>query len=376
MLVKSAVVNAVGKDYEFETLELQDMQKDEVIVKVVASGICHSDEAIRIGEAEIPLPAVLGHEGAGIIVKVGEAAKNFKVGNHVLMTYNICGECMQCKSGHPSSCKFWAALNMSGTRLDGSYVFKKQDGTPVSNFFTQSAFSTYTLTNYKNLVKIDDNIDLRLVAPLGCGFLTGAGTVVNGLKPQSGDSIAVFGTGAVGLAALMLAKAQGCTTVIAIDIHDYRLQIAKELGATHVINSSKEDICSAVKRITQDKGVKFSVDTTGVRDIMKSSIEILSAQGIAAPVAVTPKTIDINPFLDLVLQNKTIKGVLMGDAIAQIEIPQLIALYQQGKFNFDRLIQYYKFEEINQASLDSNTGKVIKPVLIIDPEYKVSSAEK
>ena len=109
---------------------------------------------------------------------------------------------------------------------------------------------------------------------------------------------------------------------------------------------------------------------------MKSSIEILSAQGIAAPVAVTPKTIDINPFLDLVLQNKTIKGVLMGDAIAQIEIPQLIALYQQGKFNFDRLIQYYKFEEINQASLDSNTGKVIKPVLIIDPEYKVSSAEK
>ncbi|CAD7360379.1 NAD(P)-dependent alcohol dehydrogenase [Staphylococcus schleiferi] len=376
MLVKSAVVNAVGKDYEFETLELQDMQKDEVIVKVVASGICHSDEAIRIGEAEIPLPAVLGHEGAGIIVKVGEAAKNFKVGDHVLMTYNICGECMQCKSGHPSSCKSWAALNMSGTRLDGSYVFKKQDGTPVSNFFTQSAFSTYTLTNYKNLVKIDDNIDLRLVAPLGCGFLTGAGTVVNGLKPQSGDSIAVFGTGAVGLAALMLAKAQGCTTVIAIDIHDYRLQIAKELGATHVINSSKEDICSAVKRITQDKGVKFSVDTTGVRDIMKSSIEILSAQGIAAPVAVTPKTIDINPFLDLVLQNKTIKGVLMGDAIAQIEIPQLIALYQQGKFNFDRLIQYYKFEEINQASLDSNTGKVIKPVLIIDPEYKVSSAEK
>lgn len=370
MLVKSAVVNQVNGPYEFEELELQDIREDEVVVKLVASGICHSDEAVRIGDADFNLPAVLGHEGAGIIERVGANVPGFEVGDHVLMTYNVCGECPHCRTGHPSSCVDWTPLNMSGARLDGTQMFKKKDGTGVSNFFTQSSFSTYTISNYKNLVKVDKDIDLRVIAPLGCGFLTGAGTVINGLKPKVGDSIVVFGTGAVGLGALMMAKANGCTTIIAVDIHDSRLEVAKDLGATHTINSMNEDAVEKVKKYTNGLGANFAIDTTGVSVVMKQALDALAIQGIVAPVAVSPRSIEVTPFLDLVLMNKTLKGVLMGDAVPQLQLPILIDLYKQGLFPFDKLTKYYDFEQINEASADSASGVTIKPVLIIDKEYK------
>lgn len=370
MKVKAAVVNEVNGPYEIEELELQDIQHDEVVVKLVASGICHSDEAMRVGDAEFPLPAVLGHEGAGIIEKVGSSVKGFAVGDQVVMTYNTCGTCPSCRTGHPSSCVEWPLLNMSGGRADGSVMFKKADGTPVSNFFTQSSFSTYTITNVHNLVKVSPDADLRLIGPLGCGFLTGAGTVTNGLKPNVGDSIAIFGTGAVGLGALMMAKIEGCGKIIAIDIHDERLEVAKSLGATHTINSKTEDLAVRIQEITDGAGVNFSVDTTGVSAVMKASIDVLGVQGVAAPVAVTPNNLEVNTMMDLVLLNRSIKGVLMGDAIPQLSIPKLIEYHQSGQFAFDKLVKFYKFEDINEASADSNSGKTIKPILIIDDTYR------
>ena len=203
--VTAAVVNGVNEPYVLEKLTLGDLRYDEVLVKIVATGMCHSDEALRVGDAQYPLPAVLGHEGAGIIVEVGNAVKDLQVGDQVVLSYNFCGTCPSCRTGHPSSCTSWAPLNMGGARLDGSAIFKKEDGTPVANFFTQSSFATHTIVHQNNVVKVDSDADLRLIGPLGCGFLTGAGTVVNGLKPQTDDSIAVFGTGAVGLGALMTA---------------------------------------------------------------------------------------------------------------------------------------------------------------------------
>lgn len=370
MKVKAAVVNEVNGPYEFEELELQEIQHDEVIVKVVASGICHSDEALRVGDAPYPLPVVLGHEGAGIIEKIGASVKGFEVGDQVVMAYNSCGSCPSCRTGHPSSCVEWTVLNMSGGRADGSPVFKKADGTAVSNFFTQSSFATHTITNVHNLIKVDADADLRLVGPLGCGFLTGAGTVVNGLKPNVGDSIVVFGTGAVGLGALMTAKIEGCGKIIAVDIHDSRLDIAKELGATHTINSKTEDLAARITEITNGAGANYSIDTTGVSAVMKASLDVLGIQGVAAPVAVTPNSIEINTFMDLVLLNKTIKGVLMGDSIPQLAIPKLIEFHKQGQFAFDKLVQFYKFEDINEASADSNSGKTIKPIVIIDESYR------
>lgn len=371
MKVTAAVVNGVNEDYQLEELTLGELQPDEVMVKLVATGICHSDEALRVGDAAYPMPVVLGHEGAGIVEKVGSAVKDFAVGDQVVMAYNYCGTCPRCRTGHPSSCEQWTALNMGGKRTDGSHIFFKEDGTPVHNFFTQSSFSTYTITGANNLVKVDKEADLRLIGPLGCGLLTGFGTVVNGLKPKIGSAVAVFGTGAVGLGALMTAVIEG-TTAIAIDIHDSRLEIARELGATHTINSKKEDLDERIKEITGGEGVDHVVDTTGVSSVMKKSIDILRVGGSFSPLAVTPNSLEFNTFTDLVLSNRKVLGILMGDIVPQLAIPQLIHYHQEGKFPFDKLIKFYKFNEINEASADSNSGKTIKPILIIDEEYRAN----
>ena len=182
--------------------------------------------------------------------------------------------------------------------------------------------------------------------------------------------IVIFGTGAVGLGALMTAKIEGCGKIIAVDIHDSRLEIAKELGATHTINSKTEDLAARIAEITAGAGANYSIDTTGVSAVMKASLDVLGIQGVAAPVAVTPNSIELNTFMDLVLLNKTIKGVLMGDSIPQLAIPKLIEFHKQGQFAFDKLVQFYNFDDINQASADSNSGKTIKPILIIDETYR------
>jgi aryl-alcohol dehydrogenase len=370
MEVSAAVVNGVNEDYQLEELTLGEIYPDEVVVKIVATGICHSDEALRVGDAAFPMPSVLGHEGAGIIEKVGAAVKDFSAGDQVVMAYNYCGACPSCRTGHPSSCSQWTALNFAGARQDGSHTFFKKDGTPVANFFTQSSFATYTITNANNLIKIGPDEDLRLIGPLGCGLLTGFGTVVNGLKPETSSSIAVFGTGAVGLGALMTAKIEGCSTIIAVDIHESRLETARDLGATHTINSRTENLTERIAEIRGDQGVDYSVDTTGISAVMKSAIEVLGTGGITAPVAVTPNSIEFNTFTDLVLANRKLIGVLMGDAVPQLAVPQLIQYYKDGKFPFDKLVKFYKFSEINQAAADSNSGKTIKPILIVDENYR------
>lgn len=370
MKVKAAVVNKVNGPYEMEELELAEMQDDEVLVKLVASGICHSDDAVRTGDSPYDFPVVFGHEGSGIIEKVGKAVTEYKPGDHVVLSYAYCEHCDSCHSGIPANCDHWVDLNMGpGTRADGSHVFHKADGTPVGNFFGQSSFSTYSLVHESNLVKVDEEVDLRLVGPLGCGFLTGSGTVFNGLKPEPGSTMAVFGTGAVGLAAMMAAKISGCSKVIGIDIHDHRLATAKELGATHIINSKNTDVLEEIKKLTNGKGVNYSIDTTGVSAVMHTAIDVLAIGGVTAPVAVTPNSIDVHPLADLTVLNRSIKGVLMGNGVPQLSIPQLVEFYKEGKFDFDKLVKFYKFDDINQASSDSLTGKTIKPILIIDEDY-------
>ncbi|AOV08736.1 NAD(P)-dependent alcohol dehydrogenase [Sporosarcina ureilytica] len=370
MKITAAVVNGVNEAYELEQLTLGELYPDEVVVRIVASGVCHSDEALRVGDAPFPMPVVLGHEGAGIIEKIGSAVKNFNVGDQVVMAYNYCGTCASCRTGHPSSCNEWAALNMSGGRPDGSHIFYKEDGTPVSNFFAQSSFATHTIAHVNNLIKVDPEEDLRLMGPLGCGLLTGFGTVVNGLQAKTGSSIAIFGIGAVGLGALMTAKIIGCSTIIAIDIHDTRLETARELGATHTINSRTENLAKRIAEISEGQGVDYSIDTTGISSVMKASIQVLGIGGVSAPVAVTPNSVEFNTFMDLVLANRKLIGVLMGDAIPQLAIPELIKFHKEGKFPFEKLVKYYKFDEINQATADANSGETIKPILIIDEDYR------
>lgn len=371
MKIKAAVVEEKGDPFIIkDDVELAPLHPDDVQVHMVASGICHSDEALRIGDAVIDYPIVLGHEGSGIVEEVGSNVQSLKKGDHVVLSFYACGICENCLKGMPTQCLNYAQNNLSGVRPDGSDHFT-ENGHKLADMFDQSSFTTTTVVRERNAVKVPDDLDLRKLGPLGCGYVTGSGTVLNTLQPRPGETIAVFGTGAVGLAAMMAGKISGCTKVIAVDIIDDRLALAKELGATHTINSKTTDAVAEIKKLTNGYGVNYCVDTTGITPVMEASIKALCQGGTSATIAVTPHHIDLDTWNDLCVDDKKVVGVNMGDSIPQIDIPRLIEFYRQGMFDFDKTEKFYKFEQINEANDDSRTGKTIKPVLVIDESYAV-----
>lgn len=371
MKIKAAVVPEAGQPYNIQTVELAEPQGTDILLRVVASGICRSDYAERNGNS-VNFPNVLGHEGSGIVEKVGSAVTSVVPGDHVIISYGYCQECQRCSEGHPSSCVHWLDINNSGTNKRGEFVLSQEDGTEVNNFFNQSAFATHSLVDESNIVKVDKDIDLRLLGPLGCGLGTGSGAVLDVLQPKVGQSIAIFGTGAVGFAALMAAKVAGCGTIIALDINDARLSKARELGATHVINSSvdSEAVVDKIKEITQGLGADYVIDTSGVLPVMNQAMAAVANGGTFVPLAVTKQNFEVNTFFDLVFGNKKIVGCLIGDTIPKYHLPRLIELYKDGKFPFDQFVEYYPFEDINQAEADSVSGKVLKSVLVMDKSYQ------
>ena len=256
-----------------------------------------------------------------------------------------------------------------GVRPDGDYNFSKDDQ-HISNMLNQSSFATTAVVKQRNAVKIDKDLDLRKFGPLGCRYVTGSGTVLNALQPRPGQTIAVFGTGAVGLAAMMAGKISGCTKVIAIDRVPERLELAKELGVTDAINTNDQDMVKAIQDLTDSKGVDYIVDTTGVTKVMEDAIQALAQGGVLAAIAVTAQHIDVNTWNDLCPADRTIVGVNMGDSIPQVDIPRLIEFYKLGMFDFDKTEKFYDFDQINEANADSVSGKTIKPVLIIDKDYQ------
>ena len=370
MKIKAAVVPKVGAQFEIrDNIDLHEVGPTDLQIHMVASGICHSDEAIRKGDASLGYPVILGHEGAGIVEKVGSEVKNFEVGDHVILSFYSDGTCDNCLKGMPTKCRSYAQYNLSGVRADGEDHFQ-ENGQHISDMFNQSSFTTTTVVDQRNAVKIDKSFDLRKVGPLGCGYVTGSGTVLNTLKPKPGDTIAVFGTGAVGLAAMMAGRISGCIKVIAVDIVPERLELAKELGATHTINSKQEDAVAKIKELTGGYGVDWTVDTTGLPAVIKNAISALAQGGTCAAIAVTPHLIELSTWNDLCVDDKKVVGVNMGDSIPQIDIPRLLEFYKLGWFDFDKTEKFYDFEEINQANADSVSGKTIKPVLIIDKDYQ------
>lgn len=371
MKIKAAVVNAPGKDYQIETVELKEMQDTDVLVRIVASGICRSDYAERNG-AVVPFPNILGHEGSGIVEKVGRNVMSVQPGDHVILSYGYCDSCKKCNEGHPSSCYHWNEINTSGHNVKGEYVFEGEDGSAINSFFNQSSFATYSVTDESNIVKVDKDIDLRILGPLGCGLGTGSGVVLDVLNPKPGSSIAIFGTGAVGFAALMAANIAGCSPIIALDINEERLKKARELGATHAINSlaHSETLVNEIKELTGGVGVDYAIDTSGVVPVMKQALAVVTNSGTFVPLAVTKKDFEVNTFTDLVFGNKKMVGCLIGDTIPKYHLPRLIDFYKKGQFPFDQFIKFYDFEDIVQAEADSVSGKTLKSVLIMDKTYQ------
>lgn len=364
MEIKAALLKGKGGEFQLENLSLEAPKAKEIIVKIVATGICHTDITMQqIGI--IPTPTILGHEGAGIVEEIGSDVTTVNKGDHVALSFGSCGECKQCKNGHPSYCEQFIAFNISGKRIDGSCPYHQNKNNVYGLFFSQSSFATYSLATERNVVKVPKDVPLEILGPLGCGIQTGAGTVLNILKPEKESSLIVFGAGTVGLAAVMAAKIEQCAVIVVVDINNERLALGKELGATHIINSS--EVASLPEKLKEiaTKGFDFAIDTTGIPEVIQIAFNALAVRGHCVTLGVPKPGIKLELDLSVMASGKTISGVIEGDSDPQTFIPQMIELYKQGLFPFDKLISFYSFEDINVAIADAASGKTIKQVLRI-----------
>jgi len=363
MTISAAVVEGKGAPFAVVPVELGDLRPDEILVKVQAAGVCHTDIVVRDQWYPVPLPGVLGHEGAGIVEQVGSAVAGIAPGDRVSLSFNSCGICRYCLTGKPSYCADFFGRNFGSSRPDGTSPLSRASGVVHGNFFGQSSFATSAIANIRSVVKLTEEIPFEVVAPFGCGIQTGAGSVLNALRPPAGSSIAIFGAGSVGLAAIMAAALSGCTTIVAVDLVDSRLELARELGSTHSVDAKHEDAVARIREITAG-GADFSLEVTASPKVLRQAVECLAPTGqcglIGAAAFGTDVALDMNSIL---IPGRTVRGLVEGDSIPQLFIPRLVELWKQGKFPVDRIIALYDFDAIDQAVQDAEHGRVIKPVL-------------
>ncbi|MBN2337521.1 MAG: NAD(P)-dependent alcohol dehydrogenase [Acidobacteria bacterium] len=362
MKIKAAVVREKGGPFLLEEIELDEPRDDEILVRIVSSGLCHTDLVARMQYLPIPLPGVFGHEGAGIVEKVGSQVTKVKPGDHVATSYMSCGVCPACKMARPGWCTEFRRLNFGGRRNDGTTTMKKGGETIYGSFFGQSTFATHSLVTERNVVKVRPDVPLEILSPLGCGIQTGGGGVINSLKPEPGSNIVVFGIGPVGLSAIMAAVISGCTRIIAVDIQEGRLQLAKEFGATDLIDSSKVDAVDEIRKLTEG-GAQYTLECTGIPAVFRQSVDCLRMGGVCGLIGVAPVGVEAKLEMQTILDGRTIKGIVEGDSVSDLFIPQLIEFYRLGRFPFDRLLTFYPFDKINEAVEDAEKGKVMKAVL-------------
>ena len=363
MEIRAAIARDKGAALSLENIEIEDPRNDEILVKVAATGVCHTDLVVRDGMLPTPMPVVLGHEGAGVVEKVGSAVTKVKPGDHVVMTFASCGTCPSCQEHATTYCHEFFPRNFFATRGDGSTALSNGDETIHSNFFGQSSFATYALCQEANVVKVPADVDLELLGPLACGIQTGAGAVMNALKVSHGKSFAVFGTGSVGLSAVMAARVVGATTIVAVDMNDERLEVARDLGATHTVNPANANATEEIMKIT-GYGVNFALDTTGLPAVIRGAVESLAPMGTCGILGAS------GPDAEIVLNEthfmsagRKLVGIVEGESNPDVFIPMLIDLYRKGRFPFDKLVRFYDFEKINDAIHDFETGLAIKPIV-------------
>jgi aryl-alcohol dehydrogenase len=356
----AAIVREPHGQFSFETIEFDDLRSDEILVRNEASGICHTD---IIAENLMSLPAVLGHEGTGVVEAVGSAVNRVKPGDRVIVSYPWCGTCHQCMEGYPYFCDHHMPLGFGGTRLDGSHTITL-GGEPISSaFFQQSSFASHSITLERNVVPVNDDHPPEMLAAIPCGVQTGAGSILNTLKVGAKDSLVVFGAGAVGLSAVMAGRLAGASPLIAVDIVEDRLNLALELGATHALNAKEGDIAARIREIAP-RGVDVSFETSANEQALNDAIACLATGGQCGMV-IAPHFGEKYPFspTEVFKRAANLRGIIQGSSVPNTFLPKLIELNQQGRFPYDRLITSYDFEDINKAFEDAKANRVIKPVL-------------
>ncbi|MBB5986407.1 NAD(P)-dependent alcohol dehydrogenase [Sphingobium lignivorans] len=366
---RAAICYGAEKPFSIEDVTLDDPREDEVLVRIHACGICHTDMAARDSQIPTPLPMVLGHEGAGVVEKVGAAITHVKPGDRVIMSFNSCGHCPSCAIDRPTYCYNFVPENWTGKRADGSATAHQDGGDVNANFFGQSSFAAHALAHARNVVKVPESaaaIPLATLAPLGCGLMTGAGAVLRSMNVRAGMPIAVFGSGAVGLAAVMAAKIAGANPIIAVDVHDNRLALAREMGATHSINGRTQDSVEEIRRISP-QGLAYAFDTTGLKSIIEQAFGLLLPLGVLGLVGASgpAEMLSFNES-SLMGGGKRVIGILGGDSDLQTFLPELIEHHLAGRFPHERLIRTFPFSQINEAFHAGESGEVVKPVLVME----------
>ncbi|WP_017605811.1 NAD(P)-dependent alcohol dehydrogenase [Nocardiopsis alkaliphila] len=364
---RAAVVHPGSGTFTWEDVRLEEPRHDEVLVRVVGAGICHTDLASRDEHLHTPLPAVLGHEGSGVVEAVGEGVTHVSTGDKVLLSFSSCGRCRSCRHGHPAYCVDFLSLNFDGKRPDGTTPIASASGEVIGGrFFGQSSFGTYCVAHARSVVPVEaaDEDELAMLAPVGCGIQTGVGAVLKELDPGSGDSVAIFGAGAVGLSGVMGAALTSAKNVIAIDIVPSRLKLARELGATHVINGKEEGTLARLDQITQGRGLTHALESSGVPALLRQAIDSLAVgEGMVAVVGAPPMGTDGTFDVNFLLNGRTIRGVTEGDSDVFDFVPELVGLYRDGRLPFDKMVRFYEPDQINEAATDAAEGRVLKPVL-------------
>lgn len=363
MQIKAAVFRDHSLEPSIEELELTGPLAGEVLVRVKAAGVCHTDIKTAETVGRSPRPVVLGHEGSGVVEAVGAGVTKVIPGDHVVMSFGSCGHCPSCLDAEPAYC--YNADHFGCTRPDGSHYLAAGD-TPVhGDFFNQSSFATHAIGHQRGIVKVTKDAPLELLGPLGCGIQTGAGAILNIFRMKPGQTLAVFGAGSLGMSAIMAARIAGAARIIAVDLHPRRLQLAAELGADEVIMGGDEPAGPRVLSLLPD-GVDFALDTTGASAVMQEAIEMLAPRGtfgfVTAPLDGSALSLNMRPLM----KGRRIQGIMEGNSNPDRFIPRLVDFFMQGRFPFDRMTRFYPFNDIAQAFHDSEAGDTVKPILRMD----------
>jgi aryl-alcohol dehydrogenase len=357
----AAVVTSPGGEFTLEEVELDDLRSGEALVRIEACGVCNTD---MMAQRRVPLPAVLGHEGAGVVEEIGRAVTTVQPGDRVMISWPSCGECPSCAAGRPYECDDVSRLNFGGARADGSHTVKLEGQWISSPFFQQSSFATYVIAPASSLVRSPADMPFHLVAALQCGLMTGAGSIVNTFAAGARNQLMVFGTGAVGLSAIMAARIVGVYPIVAVDVNDDRLALALELGATYAFNATRDDIPAGLKELLP-RGVSHALDTTGLDSSWSIASTCLAMGGTLGAVHVPGGDTLHFRATEMIKRSAQFKFIMAGSALPRDFLPQLIDWYRQGRYPFDRLVKTFAFADINVAFAESKAGRAIKPVLVM-----------
>src|SRR5580658_2423059 len=375
MKVRAAVLRQVGQPAPYalsqplviETVELAPPGPGELCVRVLAAGLCHSDLSVIDGSRLRPMPMVLGHEATGEIVELGADVQGFRVGDRVVFCFiPNCGRCEPCASGRPALCELGAAANAAGTLLGGGRRWLDGNGLTLHHLLGVSGFAEYTVVSERSAVRIDHDLVPEIAALFGCAVMTGVGAVVNTAKVSAGESVAIFGLGGVGLAALLGAHACGANPLIALDVAAHKFELARELGATHCINAADADAIDQLRELAHG-GVQFAIESVGSERVLAQAYAATHRGGTTVTVGLpAPDRMLSIPALGLVNEERTIKGSYMGSSVPSRDVPRFIALYRAGLLPVDRMLTHrLRLDEINTGFDRLAKAEAIRQVVLL-----------